>query len=104
MKGRVIYPDVKELPLVQRFLKKLTFQGWDNLFLDTSLGSHENEVLEFYTNLIFVEDSIVASSIMGVELVFDYARLREVLNVPTVGLAEHVWKKDKICLLTSKFT
>lgn len=84
LSDRIIDPDVKKLPLVQHLLKKLMFQGWTHLFLDTSLGIHKNKVVELYTNLFVLEESIVTSSI---ELVFDYIRLGEILQVPIVGLA-----------------
>ncbi|KAH0764698.1 hypothetical protein KY285_000569 [Solanum tuberosum] len=50
--------------------------GGANLFLDTTLEVHENEVVEFYVNLIILEDNIATSSINGVELVFDNVHLR----------------------------
>lgn len=51
---------------------------------------HESEV-EFYTNLVVLDDSVVSSSIHGIEIVFDCCRLGEVLQVPTFGVAEYVW-------------
>lgn len=72
------------------------------MFLDTSIGIHKYEVVELYTNLVVLEDSIVTSSVRGVELVYDYVMLGEILNVPIVGLAEYVWKKDENCYCETK--
>ncbi|KAH0705713.1 hypothetical protein KY285_010251 [Solanum tuberosum] len=42
-----------------------------DLFLDTRLEVHENEVLEFYVNLNVLEGNVATSFVNGVELVFD---------------------------------
>lgn len=77
LRGRTFHPEVTSLSVILKVLGLLYFQGGANLFLDTTLEVHENEVVEFYVNLIILEDNIATSSINGVELVFDNVHLSE---------------------------
>ncbi|KAK4713767.1 hypothetical protein R3W88_019674 [Solanum pinnatisectum] len=78
--------------------------GWGDLFLDSNLLVYEKEVVDFYTNLTFLEGNVATSTVNGVELVFDHIRLGKILNIPTNGLAEygiipkgHRWHEACFC-------
>lgn len=40
---------------------------------------YEEEVVEFYTNLLILEDNVATSKVHGVELIFDKVRLGKIL-------------------------
>lgn len=74
------------------------------MFFDMETPVYETEIVEFYENLIRVEGEVAMSRAHRVDIMFDKLNLWEILQVPTVGLAEYVWKEDARCVLTSKFT
>ncbi|KAH0668834.1 hypothetical protein KY289_023327 [Solanum tuberosum] len=104
LRGRTFHPDILSIDVVKRVCELLNFQGWGDLFLDTTVLVHEKEVVEFYTNLKVLEETVVTSTVNGVELVFDRRRLGEIICIPSVGLAEYVWATDEQCILTTKFS
>ena len=62
------------------------------------------EVAEFYANLTMIDDSVLSSSVHGIDIVFDKTSLGKILRIPCIGLEEYHWGKDDNCALTSKFT
>ncbi|KAH0658395.1 hypothetical protein KY289_027143 [Solanum tuberosum] len=65
---------------------------------------YDNEVIEFYTNLIVLDNTVVSLSVHSVDLVFDKVRLGEIFHIPCTGLDEYNWSKEENCMLTSKFS
>lgn len=49
------------------------------------------EVAEFYANLTTIDDSLLSSSIHGIDIVFDKTRLGSILHIPCIGLEEYHW-------------
>ncbi|KAG5595291.1 hypothetical protein H5410_036523 [Solanum commersonii] len=101
---RAFHLQTRTLDVVKRILDLIDYQGWGDLFLDTSLMIYELEVVEFYVNLNVIEDIVSTLYVKGVELVFDHLRLGEIFYIPTSGLAKYVWAKDENFLLTSKYS
>ena len=58
------------------------------------------EDAEFYANFTMIDDSVLSSSIYGVDIVFDKTRLGAILRIPCIGLEEYNWVKDDNCALT----
>lgn len=81
LRGRTFHPDILSTNVVKSMCDLLRFQGWGDLFLDITLLVHEQEVVEFYTNLSVLEGHIVTSTVNGVEIIFDPIRLGEILQV-----------------------
>lgn len=53
---------------------------------------YEPELVEFYENLAVLEGNIATSQVHGVEIMFDKVKLGEILRIPSMGLAEYIWK------------
>ncbi|KAG5590067.1 hypothetical protein H5410_040581 [Solanum commersonii] len=81
LRGRTIYSKIREFPAVKKLLALFAAQEWVDMFLKTDAMVYDNEVIEFYTNLIVLDNIVVTSSIHCVELT-----------------------KEENCVLTSKFT
>ncbi|PHT47687.1 hypothetical protein CQW23_11895 [Capsicum baccatum] len=77
--GRVFDPKVMSNPFVQKLLDRLNFQGWAYLFRDLTTVVYVEEVIEFYINLTMIDESTIYSSVGGVEIVFDLAKLGKIL-------------------------
>lgn len=54
---RVVDPDVL---FIQTLLENLSFQWWPHLCLDASVDVYEEEVVDFYTNLVMLEVRLLA--------------------------------------------
>lgn len=103
LRGRTIHPKIRELSAIKKLVDLLTVQGWVDVFLHTEKSVYDRDVMEFYTNMKILDNSIVSSSVQGIGIVFDKQKLREILNVPCVGLAKYTWTKENNCALTTKF-
>lgn len=55
LNGRVVDPDVLDVLSIQTLLENLSFQWWSHLCLDASVDVYEEEVVDFYTNLVMLE-------------------------------------------------
>lgn len=72
-----------------------------HLFLDTNLLVYEEEVIEFYTNLVVLEVNMAILKVFGVELFFDKVYLGKILQILSFDLENYIWDKDEDCMFTS---
>lgn len=72
-------------------LALLAVQGWVDIFLHSDNMIFDIEVAEFYANLTTIDDSLLSSSIHGIDIVFDKTRLGSILHIPCIGLEEYHW-------------
>ena len=103
LRGRTFHPDFLSMDIVKQVCELLRFQGWEELFLEPNL-IYEQEVVDFYTNLIILEGDVVSSSVKGVEIVFDATKLGEILHIPSVGINEYHWAFDEHSSLPANFS
>ena len=75
--------------MVQKVLELLYFQGWVDMFLDTRLEVHENEVVEFFVNLNVFEDNVATSRGNKVKLIFYNVCLHEIFHILIAGISEY---------------
>lgn len=90
--------------MVVQLCVKLSSQGWLNIFFDIGTPIYKAEVVEFYTNLGFVEWDMATSKVHWVDILFDNVFLKDILHIPSVGMVEYTWLEDIGYRLTSKFT
>ena len=103
LRGRTFHPDILLMDIVKQVCELLRFQGWEELFLEPNL-IYEQEVVDFYTNLVTLEGYVVSSNVKGVDIVFDATKLGEILHIPSVGINEYHWGFDKHSSLPAKFS
>lgn len=60
------------------------------------------EAVEFYENMAFMEGDVAASWVHGIDIVFDKVKLGEILQIPSVALAECT-STDVDCVLIFMF-
>ena len=102
LRGRSFHPDFLSMDIVKQVCELLRFQGWEELFLEPNL-IYEQEVVDFYTNLIILEGDVVSSSVKRVEIVFDATKLGEILHISSVGINDYHWAFDEHSSLPAKF-
>ena len=81
----------------------MNYLGFRGVFLEPNL-IYEQEVVDFYTNLVILEGDVVSSSVKGVDIVFDATKLEEILHIPSVGINEYNWGFDEHSSLPAKFS
>ena len=91
------------MDIVKQVCEILRFQGWEELFLEPNL-IYEQEVVDFYTNLIILEGDVVSSSVKRVEIVFYATKLGEIIHIPSVGINEYHWAFDEHSSLPANFS
>lgn len=80
----MINPSLSKEPSISRLLEVLKFQMWVSLFVGPLPSFYSEEVVEFYTNMIIVEEGTLSTLVKGTPIVFDVAKLGHLLNIPTV--------------------
>ena len=73
-----------------------TVEGWVDIFLHSDNMIFDIEVAEFYVNLTMINDSVLSSSVHGIDVFFDKTRLGAILRIPCIGLEEYHWVKMKV--------
>ena len=89
LRGRTIHPEIRDHTAIKIFLSLLAVQGWVDIFLHSVNMIFDIEVAEFYVNFTMIDDSVLSSSIYGVDIVFDKTRLGAILRIPCIGLEEY---------------
>lgn len=91
LRGRTIHPETRDHTAIKKLLALLAVQGWVDIFLHSDNMIFDIEVAEFYANLTMIDDSLLSSSIHGIDIVFDKTRLGSILHIPCIGLEEYHW-------------
>ena len=104
LRGRTIHPEIKDHTAIKKLLALLAVQGWVDIFLHSDNMIFDIEVTEFYANLTMINDSVLSSSVHGIDVFFDKTKLGAILIFCCIGLEEYHLGKDENCALTSKFT
>ena len=89
LRWRTIHPEIRDHTAIKKLLALLAVQGWVDIFLHSDNMIFDIEVAEFYENLTMIDDSVLSSSVHGIDIVFDKTRLRAILPIPCIRLEEY---------------